>query len=235
MAARKIGPATCRAKSGEVAPSQEQTGICLSRPLPTKLGRSLSAGKQTAPASAAPGGIDALHRKIDQRIIGRGAAKGDRFREVAATAQWPRDGVTACRPPDWKCERQIRDVPLFLLNYRHPNGRFAGAAVFEASALISARMAAVVYGLNDRLVFASGHELDAESGRQVPESMIGRLLDDPSTATGPYEETAGRRRCDIGRPRVREASDDKGDNPSSGRTSLVRRNILCGHGVLKRR
>jgi hypothetical protein len=86
--------------------------------------------------------------------------------------------VTACRPPDWKCERQIRDVPLFLLNYRHPNGRFAGAAVFEASALISARMAAVVYGLNDRLVFASGHELDAESGRQVPESMIGRLLDD---------------------------------------------------------
>jgi len=43
--------------------------------------------KQTAPASAAPGGIDALHRKIDQRIIGRGAAKGDRFRKAAGIAQ----------------------------------------------------------------------------------------------------------------------------------------------------
>ena len=67
-------------------------------------------------------------------------------------------------------------MPLFWLNYRHPNGRFADAAVFEASALISARMAAAVYGLSDRLLFASGHELDAESARYVPESMIGRLL-----------------------------------------------------------
>jgi len=39
-------------------------------------------------------------------------------------------------------------------------------------------MAAAVYGLNDGLVFASGHELDPESARQVPEDMIGRLLDD---------------------------------------------------------
>jgi hypothetical protein len=64
------------------------------------------------------------------------------------------------------------------LEYRHPDGRFAGSAVIEASALISARMTAAVYGLNDRLTFASGHEIDAESARQVPESMIGRLLDD---------------------------------------------------------
>jgi len=64
------------------------------------------------------------------------------------------------------------------LEYRHPDGRFASSAVIEASALISARMTAAVYGLNDRLTFASGHEIDAESARQVPESMIGRLLDD---------------------------------------------------------
>jgi hypothetical protein len=64
------------------------------------------------------------------------------------------------------------------LEYRHPDGRFAGSAVIEASALISARMTADVYGLNDRLVFASGFELDAETVRQVPESMIGRLLDE---------------------------------------------------------
>jgi hypothetical protein len=69
-------------------------------------------------------------------------------------------------------------VPLFWLEYRHPDGRFAGSAVIEASALISARMTAAVYGLNDGLVFASGHELDDTSARQVPESMIGRLLDD---------------------------------------------------------
>ena len=50
--------------------------------------------------------------------------------------------------------------------------------MIETSALISARMTADVYGLNDRLVFASGFELDAESARQVPESMIGRLLDE---------------------------------------------------------
>jgi hypothetical protein len=70
------------------------------------------------------------------------------------------------------------DVPLFWLNYRHPDGRFAGATVIEASTLISARMAAAVYGLDDGLDLVSGHELDAETARQVPEGMIGRLLDD---------------------------------------------------------
>ena len=69
-------------------------------------------------------------------------------------------------------------MPLFWLNYRHSKGRFAGAAVIEASTLISARMAAAVYGLNDGLDLVSGHELDAETARQVPEGMIGRLLDD---------------------------------------------------------
>jgi len=63
------------------------------------------------------------------------------------------------------------------LNYRHADGRFAGAAVVEASTLISARMAAAVCGLDDRFLFASCHELDAESARQVPESVISRLLD----------------------------------------------------------
>jgi hypothetical protein len=69
-------------------------------------------------------------------------------------------------------------VPLFWLNYRHSKGRFAGAAVIEASALVSARMAAAVYGLNDGLNFVSGHEIEPMSARQIPESMIGRLLDD---------------------------------------------------------
>ena len=100
------------------------------------------------------------------------------FAKLNRTVQWPRDGVTACRPPDRKCRRQIRDVPFFWLNYCHPNGCFAGSAVIEASALISARMMAAVYGLNDRLKFASGHEFDDASAYEIPENMIGRLLDD---------------------------------------------------------
>jgi hypothetical protein len=64
------------------------------------------------------------------------------------------------------------------LDYCHPDGRFAGAAVIEASTLVSARMTAAVYGLNDRLKFASGHELDDASAREIPENMVGRLLDD---------------------------------------------------------
>ena len=85
--------------------------------------------------------------------------------------------MTACRPPAGNAGRQIWNVSLFWLNYRHPDGRFASAVVVDASAPVSARMAAAVYGLNDGLVFASGHELDPESARQVPEDMIGRLLD----------------------------------------------------------
>ena len=69
-------------------------------------------------------------------------------------------------------------VPLFWLNYRHPRGRFAGAVVIESSTLVSARMAAAVYGLNDRLEFESGLELDQESALKVPTDMLGRLLDD---------------------------------------------------------
>jgi hypothetical protein len=69
-------------------------------------------------------------------------------------------------------------VPLFWLNYRHPRGRFAGVVVIESSTLVSARMAAAVYGLNDRLEFESGQELDQESALKVPTDMLGRLLDD---------------------------------------------------------
>src|SRR6266446_3993230 len=72
----------------------------------------------------------------------------------------------------------MRDVPLFWLNYRHPRGRFAGAVVIESSTLVSARMAAALYGLNDRLEFASGDELDQETALKVPTDMLGRLLDD---------------------------------------------------------
>lgn len=50
--------------------------------------------------------------------------------------------------------------------------------MLKSSALISARMTAAVYGLDEGLEFTSGHELDQASTNQIPEDMIGRFLDD---------------------------------------------------------
>ena len=72
--------------------------------------------------------------------------------------------------------RRIRNVPLFWMKYRHPDGRFAGAVVSKASALISARMAATVFGLDDGLEFVSGCEIEAMSAERIPAIMIDRLL-----------------------------------------------------------
>jgi hypothetical protein len=68
-------------------------------------------------------------------------------------------------------------VSFFWLNYRYPDGRFAGAAVIEATALVSARMLAAVFGLDEGLNFAGGRVIDDASANQIPESMIDRLLD----------------------------------------------------------
>ena len=68
-------------------------------------------------------------------------------------------------------------MSLFWLKYRHRDGRFAGAVVTEATALIIARMQAAVFGLDDGLDFAGGDRIDDASARRIPESMIDRLLD----------------------------------------------------------
>jgi hypothetical protein len=69
-------------------------------------------------------------------------------------------------------------VSFFWLEYRHHDGRFAGIVVLEATALIIARMHASVFGLDEGLYFANGHQLDTQSGRQIPSGMVGRLLGD---------------------------------------------------------
>src|SRR5215475_3792667 len=63
------------------------------------------------------------------------------------------------------------------MKYRHRDGRFAGAVVTEATALIIARMQAAVFGLDDGLDFADGDKIDDASAYRIPESMIDRLLD----------------------------------------------------------
>src|SRR6266566_6209957 len=73
------------------------------------------------------------------------------------------------------------DVPLFWLNYCHPDGRFdrfAGAVVVESYTHLHASMKAEVSGADRGLDFAGSRELDAKSARHVPADLIGRLLDD---------------------------------------------------------
>ena len=72
-------------------------------------------------------------------------------------------------------------MPLFWLNYCHPDGRFdrfAGVVVVESYTHLHASMKAEVSGADQGLSFAGAHEIDAKSARQVPADMIGRLLDD---------------------------------------------------------
>ena len=106
---------------------------------------------------------DALNRAERCRAL------ADEYRNVAAM----------CGPSTEmgrRAGRQIRSVPLFWMKYRHPDGRFAGALVIESSALVSARMAATVFGLDDGLEFVSGCEIETTSAERIPASMIDRLL-----------------------------------------------------------
>jgi hypothetical protein len=78
----------------------------------------------------------------------------------------------------------IAPVPLFLLTYRfpigrvvrYPDGRVGGVVVIEAPDLLHARFRAELAGADRELEFASGHQLDPESARQVPADMLGRRL-----------------------------------------------------------
>jgi len=67
-------------------------------------------------------------------------------------------------------------VSFFWLNYRYPDGQFAGAVVIEATALLSARMLAAVFGLDEGLDFAGGIKIDSASADRIPDIMIDRLL-----------------------------------------------------------
>jgi hypothetical protein len=67
-------------------------------------------------------------------------------------------------------------VPLFYLNYANSDRR--AVVIVEAEALVAARMKAALAGLDRDLEFDSGLELDETSSRQIPNEMIGRLLDD---------------------------------------------------------
>jgi hypothetical protein len=67
---------------------------------------------------------------------------------------------------------------LFWLTYRHPDGRAAGVVVIESRGLLHARLMARWPVADRGPEFASGHQLEPVSAEQIPESMIGRFLDD---------------------------------------------------------
>jgi hypothetical protein len=50
-------------------------------------------------------------------------------------------------------------VPLFWLNYRHPDGRAAGVVVVESGDLLHARLKAALAGADRELEFVSGTSL----------------------------------------------------------------------------
>jgi hypothetical protein len=83
-----------------------------------------------------------------------------------------------CRLPVGRTSSYIEQVALYWLNYSNPDGRAAGVVVIEAGDLLLARLKAALAGADAGLVFASGHQLDRASARQVPSEMLGRLLDD---------------------------------------------------------
>ena len=103
----------------------------------------------------------------------------NRAERCRALAEEYRSVAAICGPSTEmgrRARRQTRNVPLFWMKYRHPDGRFAGAVMIKSSALISARMAATVFGLDDGLEFVSGCEIEATSAERIPASMIDRLL-----------------------------------------------------------
>jgi hypothetical protein len=67
----------------------------------------------------------------------------------------------------WHC---LAELPIILMALP--------AWCAQSGDLIHARLKVALAGLDHGLEFASGHTLDAESARQIPEAMIGRLFND---------------------------------------------------------
>jgi hypothetical protein len=75
-------------------------------------------------------------------------------------------------------------MPFFWLTYRYPDGRVvrypygrvASVVVMESTGLLHARLKASLAGADRDLEFVSGHQLDPESAKQIPDNMLGRRL-----------------------------------------------------------
>jgi hypothetical protein len=83
-------------------------------------------------------------------------------------------------------------APLWWLAYRR-RGAVAGVVIAEGQALIAARRNASSKGLEDGVVFAGGHVIDAALAAQLPRAQIGRMLP-PAEAAALADRLDGKRR-----------------------------------------
>jgi hypothetical protein len=151
-------------------------GIAISKTGAGSLLRGITRGASYGPPRAQPLGSTSPNPAEDPRLLTVTAHIGADIPTTIIPRRSLHNRVTACRPTEQNGERYIAPVPLYCLNYRHPDGRFAGVVVVESYTHLHASMKAAVSGADRGLDFAGVHEL--ESGQQIPAAMIGRLLYD---------------------------------------------------------
>jgi hypothetical protein len=65
---------------------------------------------------------------------------------------------------------------LYWLTYKC-NGRLTGVTILSADSLMAARMRASANGISKGAMFEQGHLLDAQIATQLPQNVLGRMLE----------------------------------------------------------
>jgi hypothetical protein len=67
-------------------------------------------------------------------------------------------------------------MSLYWLTYKR-NDRLAGVAILSADSLMAARMRASADGIGKDAMFEQGHMLEAQIAKQLPQNLVGRMLE----------------------------------------------------------
>jgi hypothetical protein len=85
-------------------------------------------------------------------------------KEVGATFPRTTDPLLSC------------PMGLYWLTYKC-NGRLTGVTILSADSLMAARMRASANGISKGAMFEQGHLLDAQIATQLPQNVLGRMLE----------------------------------------------------------